>query len=117
MQLNDTLLENVRRATKDLVEVRLVTTPAHYGGREKNVHVTTEYLTVNYASRVALFNVTEAILVWLDLHPSSLLHTRELELDIQIGCSESLLNGSTLVPNYQYFEDSDNDGLLILKKL
>ena len=110
LQLNDTMLENVRRARKDLVEVHLVTTPANYGGKEKHVFVTTEYLTLDYTSRVAVLNVTEAIILWLDLPPSSL-----LELDIQIGCSGSLLNGSTLVPNYQFFEDSDNDGLLILR--
>ena len=114
LQLNDTQLENVRRAWKDLVEIRLVTTPANYGDKEKHVYVMVEYLTVDYTSRVHLLNMTRAIILWLDLSPSSLLHTEELKLDIQIGCSESLLNGSPLVPNYNFLEDSENDELLIL---
>ena len=70
LQLNDTLLENVSRAQKDLVEVYLVTMHANYIGKVKHVYVTREYLTVDYTSRVALLPVR--------------CHTGELELDILI---------------------------------
>ena len=114
LQLNDTMQENVERDRHDRVDVRLITKPENYNGEEKHVHVTVGYLDVDHTGGMAVFNVTEAIIGWLNSPPHSVSHIGELELDIRLGCPQPLTNGNTFVPNYQFFENSDKDGMLIL---
>ena len=67
-------------------------------------------LANNDNSQLAVFNVTKAVVLWLESSPSQ----GELELDIQHRCPQSLMQNNIFITNFQFFENSGNDGQLIL---
>ena len=107
------LQETFRRTPKEMVDVRLVTRPANLFGADKYVHIMMETLANDDISGLAVFNVTKAVIFWLESSPS-LSKMGELELDIQHRIPQSLTHSSAFIPNLQFFENSNNDGLLVL---
>lgn len=114
LQLTEQSLEAIQRSQKDRVDVRLVSRPENYDGEEKHVYITMQFLAVDDINGLAIFNVTEAVVLWLEFPTHSLSHMGELELDVRLRCPQPLTHGATFVPNFQFFESSNNDGLLVL---
>lgn len=114
LQLPESSQGTVERLLKDRVDVRLITRPENYYGEERHVYIATKFIAVDDINGLAVFNVTEAIVLWLESSAHSLTHVGELELDVRLRCPQPLTHGRSFVPNFQFFVSSNNDGLLVL---
>ena len=90
------------------IDLFMVTRPENYFNEEYFRHITTVFDRVG---KMVIFNVSKAIISWLEDNPDCL--SGEIKFEIRIRCAQPLPSGVRFVPSVQFFEES-NQGLLIL---
>ena len=99
-------------AKKDRVDIYLITAPEnYYNYTDLPLFITDNYLDADNVNGMAVFNVTKAILLWLDYSSSP---EGEIEFEIRIRCPQGLTPGTKFIPNFQFFAHSNRSGQLII---
>lgn len=92
-----------RRSQKDRVDVNLFTPPNSDFIDGKPDYITTEFLDKDSISGLATFNVTEAIVLWMEASGTSSVKNGEIILDVIFRCPQDI---QRFVPNFQFFGDT-----------
>ncbi len=91
------------------IDLFMVTQPENYFNEELFRHIGGEVHYSDSINGLAVFNVSSAIIRWLEAHPTSV--KDEIKFEVRIRCTHPLTH--SFIPNVQLFEES-SQGLLVL---
>lgn len=105
-----------RIVNKDRVDVYFITRPTanYFGGEHYPRFTTAAFLDPADLNGLAVFNVTNAIIWWLEMQEHAISHMGEIEFEIFIRCPQPLTHGMGFIPNFQFFTESHNEGRLVI---
>lgn len=118
LRLRRSLLDSSGRLSQDRgdrVDITFFYYPENYhDGEGVPEFITSEFIDPSSTSGLTVFNVTKAITSWLGVTDNAISHQGEIEFRISIRCPQPLAEGIGFIPNSQFFENSHNDGQLVI---
>lgn len=99
----------------DRLDVKLLVKPENYYDEYLSHYATTKLLSYDNKDELLVIDITKDIAWWLDNSEAAGKSNTELKFEIHLHCSQTLPNGTSFVPNFQFVTESSGDSQLVVK--
>ena len=96
----------------DQLDVKLLVKPENYYNEYLSHYVTTKLLSYDNNEKLLVIDITEDIAWWLD-NGEYTKSNSEIKFEMHLHCSQTLPNGTSFVPNFQFATESRDSQLVV----